>query len=355
MVINEIFLYLGIAAVVLSAIASFLAPMLIGWIIALLITPEAKEVYQKITNPYKYWIASVIFLGIADVFILETPNPDWFTIIEILLGLTVTVLVSWLGSRLFRDFFETYLLDIVLQSGRKTNSELLIIAKWGASVVTTLVAILIFAQVHQVNILGLIASLGIGGLAVAFAAQKTLEQVLGGIVLYLDRPFVVDDYIGLSDGTFGTVESIGLRSTKIRTSGKGTLVVIPNSSLTQLNIENFSGIKKVISLIYLTFYQLLPDDEKALIRKVILDSTSDIFGLDSRSTDVIFKDIRENQNFLTQAQVNFFILGSGEVSMEFRQQLLDLANQKITQQLKEYGIAFEIKQKTINVESPVTI
>jgi MscS family membrane protein len=247
------------------------------------------------------------------------------------------------------------LLDIVLRSGRKTNSELLIIAKWSASLITTLAAILIFAQVHQVNILGLIASLGIGGLAVAFAAQKTLEQVLGGIVLYLDRPFVVDDYIGLSDGTFGRVEAIGLRSTKIRTSGKGTLVIIPNSALTQLNIENFSGIKKVISIIYLTFYQLLPDDEKALIRRIILDSTSDILGLDSRSTDVIFKDIQQEEGVYTQGQISFFILGSGEVSMEFRQQLLDLANQKITEQLKEYGIAFEIKQKTINVESPITI
>ena len=53
MVINHTLLYLGIVATVLSAIASFLIPILIGWIIALLITPEAKEVYQKITNPYK--------------------------------------------------------------------------------------------------------------------------------------------------------------------------------------------------------------------------------------------------------------------------------------------------------------
>jgi MscS family membrane protein len=355
MVINETFLYLGIVAIAFIAIASFLAPALIGWIIALLIAPEAKEVYEKITNPYKYWIGIVIFLTILDVVILKTPNPNWFTIIEILLGLTVTILISWLGSHLFREFFDIYLLDIVLQSGRKTNSELLMITKWLANLVTTLAAILIFAQVHQVNVLGLIASLGIGGLAVAFAAQKTLEQVLGGIVLYLDQPFVMDDYIGLPDGTFGRVESIGLRSTKIRTSGKGTLVVIPNSSLTQLNIENFSGIKKVISLIYLTFYQLLHDDEKALIKQVILESTRDIFGLDSRNTDVIFKDIKEEQNIITQAQVNFFVLGSGEVSMEFRQQLLDLANQKIAQQLKEYGIAFETEQKTINVESPITI
>ena len=132
-----------------------------------------------------------------------------------------------------------------------------------------------------------------GGLAVAFAAQKSLEQLLGGIVLYIDRPFVVDDYIGLPDGVFGRVESIGLRSTKIRMSGKGTLLVVPNSSLTEANIENFTGTKKIISMIYLTFYEAVTNDEKALIRQVILDSTRDIFGVDSRSTEVTFNDITE--------------------------------------------------------------
>ena len=84
--------------------------------------------------------------------------------------------------------------------------------------------ILTFCISHRINVFGIVASLGIGGIAIAFAAQKTLEQFLGGIVLTLDRPFTVGDYIGLSDGqqgkqgTFGRVESIGLRSTKIRFS-----------------------------------------------------------------------------------------------------------------------------------------
>lgn len=102
---------------------------------------------------------------------------------------------------------------------------------------------------------------------------------MGGIVLYLDRPFVIDDYIGLPDGTFGRVESIGLRSTRIRTSGKGTVMIVPNSSLTQVNIENFTGAKKVMSILYLTFYRMLSSEDRALIRQVILDSTNGILGL----------------------------------------------------------------------------
>ncbi|WP_335337749.1 mechanosensitive ion channel family protein [Nostoc piscinale] len=230
----------------------------------------------------------------------------------------------------------------------------MILLRWVANLIIIVVAILVYAQTHQINILGLLASLGIGGLAVAFAAQKTLEQILGGIVLYLDRPFVIDDYIGLPDGTFGRVESIGLRSTRIRTSGKGTVMIVPNSALTQLNIENFTGAKKVMSILYLTFYRAISSEERALIRQVILDSTNDIFGIDSRNTEVTFKTINGDIE-KTQAQVAFFILGSGDVSMELRRQLLDLATQTMTQCLKEYGIAFDIEEPTIYVDSPITI
>jgi MscS family membrane protein len=201
--------------------------------------------------------------------------------------------------------------------------------------------------------LGIVASLGIGGLAVAFAAQKTLEQFLGGIVLTLDRPFTVGDYIGLSDGwqgkqgTFGRVESIGLRSTKIRTSGKGTLTIIPNNSLTQATIENFSGAKKEMSVMTLEFPKPLLANDQAIIRQTVMASTMDIFGLDWRSTEVSFGD--------HNAQISFFILGSNELSMELRRQLLDLATQKITKQLQDHNIAFVLNQPTIYVDAPISL
>lgn len=333
---------------------SILLPRLIAVVISRT-SPQTRALYQKIFVPFRGWLLLVIALSCADILLLVAPLPKWIELIEIFLGLSVAIAVSWLGSRLFRQFFEVYLLDAALQSKRKINSEFLIIAKFIATSLIVLIVAFIFAQTHQVNVFGLIASLGVGGLAVAFAAQKTLEQLLGGIVLYVDRPFVVDDYIGLPDGTFGRVESIGLRSTKIRTSGKGTLMIVPNSSLTQVNIENFTGAKKVISIIYLTFYRSIPQEEKALITQVILESTSDIFGIDARSTEVKFSDLNLDGTRITKAQVNFFILGSGEVSMDLRHQLLDIANQNITKQLKEYGIAFDIEDKMVDVDSPITV
>ena len=328
----------------------------IGLLISRLLPDQLQEIYQKIVVPYQYWLALVVILIVVDLIILISFNSPWLKLTEIVLGLLLVITISWLLAHLFDDFFEIYLLDFLLQGKAKVSSELLITGKLMANSLIFLTVFFIFAETHQINLVGLIASLGVGGLAVAFAAQKTLEQLLGGIVLYIDRPFVVNDYIGLPDGTFGKVESIGWRSTKIRTSGKGTLVIVPNNSLTQVNIENFTGVKKVISLIYLTFSTWIPDEEKALIRQVILESTKDIVGIDPRNTGVAFKDISANgKPAITEAQINFFVLGSGEISMEFRRQLLDISRQKITKKLKDYGIAFEIKDKIIDVDSPITI
>lgn len=331
-------------------------PRLISLLLVRFFPPKSQEAYQQIIAPYSNWLGLILLLTSFDIIILTNVTPYWLDWLEIPVGLFLSFLIIWVGTQICKEYFDVYLLDIAIKSKRKVNSELLIVAKFFANASLILVVVFIFAQNHAINLLGLLASLGVGGLAIAFAAQKTLEQVLGGIVLYIDRPFVVDDYIGLPDGTFGRVETIGLRSTKIRTSGKGTLMIVPNNAITQINIENYTGGKKVISLFYLNFYRLLPSEEKALIRQIILESTNDIFGIDPRSTEVSFKDVnRGGKTEVSQAQVNFFILGSGDVSMDLRRQLLDIASLNITQQLQEYGIPFEISDQMVNVDSPITI
>ncbi|MGJ3250851.1 MAG: mechanosensitive ion channel family protein [Elainellaceae cyanobacterium] len=308
----------------------------------------------RVIAPHRGLVILTVALLVIELGVLLVPRYSWYPFLEVPISLALAIAISWLGSRLFKQFFDIYLRDAAMREGRKLNSEILILAKFSANAIIVIVTVILFAQTHDINVFGIIASLGIGGLAVAFAAQKTLEQFLGGIVIYVDRPFVIDDYIGLPDGTFGKVESIGLRSTKIRTSGKGTLMIVPNSALTQINIENFTGAKKVMSILYLNMHQKVPDEERALIRQVILESTKDIFGIDSRSSDVMFRPMPHERD-RTQVQVTFFILGSGEVSMDLRRQLLDIATQSINQRLKEYGVAFDIEDPTIYVDSPITI
>ena len=83
-----------------------------------------------------------------------------------------------------------------------------------------------------------LAGLGVGGIAVAFAAQKTLENMIGGVSLILDRAVRVGDFLKVGE-ILGTVDDIGLRSTRIRTLDR-TMVSVPNGQIANLSLENFS-------------------------------------------------------------------------------------------------------------------
>ena len=352
---TDIFLELLGSLIALLAVF-FLIPRLLDWGISTFLPSQFKKVYQLIIPPYYNQITLATILIIGDLILLSFAKSLWLKCLEVPLGLIIVILLNWLGYRIFQQIFNNYLLNAAVEKRGQFNSELLLLSKFIVNAAITFVVILVFAQTHQINLVGLFASLGIGGLAIAFAAQKTLEQLLGGIVIYIDRPFVVNDYIGLPDGIFGKVESIGLRSTRIRTLGKGTVIIAPNSSLTQVNIENFTRAKKVISLIYITFAQVIPESEQSFIRQIIFESTEDIFGVDIRNTEVKFTVInKDGKSEYTQVQINFFILGSGKLSMELRQQLLDIAKQNISKELTKYGIAFELENKTINIDAPITI
>ena len=84
-----------------------------------------------------------------------------------------------------------------------------------------------------------LAGLGIGGIAVALAAQKTLENVIGGLSIIFDQAVRVGDFLKLGD-TVGTVDSIGLRSTRIRTLDR-TILSVPNGQIANVNIETLSA------------------------------------------------------------------------------------------------------------------
>jgi MscS family membrane protein len=88
------------------------------------------------------------------------------------------------------------------------------------------------------DVTSLLAGLGIGGLAVALASQKTVEHLFGGVTLVADQPVRVGDLCKFGDKT-GVVEDIGLRSTRIRTPDR-TVVSVPNGEFSAMQIENFS-------------------------------------------------------------------------------------------------------------------
>ena len=336
------------------AFLGFLAfPKLSQFLLERFASSEIAIAYKEIVEPSLSLIQIVLGIAIADILLLLTKSRTKISFLEIILSLSAAIMVIYLGYQLINRFFSFYV-EEALNKGRKLDAEFFLIARILASLAIAIVVITIFAETHEIDIFGLLASIGIGGVAIAFAAQTILEQIIGGIVLYFDSPFAIDDYIKLPDGTFGRVESMGLRLTKIRTSGKGTLVNVPNNSLIQENIENFTNAGKIMAMVDVKFPQGINSEEQALIRQVIVSGTKDIWGIDPRSTAVNFPN--SNSPNKMRAQVSLFILSSGnEVSMELRRQILEIAGKKIAQKLKEYGITYEIKQPTASINLPMSI
>ncbi len=106
-----------------------------------------------------------------------------------------------------------------------------------------LIAILGVLSVWGYNTTTILAGLGVGGLAVALAAQKTIENLFGGISVIGDRPVLVGDVCRFGDRV-GTVMHIGLRSTRIRTPDR-TIICVPNGQFSSMALENISGRDKI--------------------------------------------------------------------------------------------------------------
>lgn len=116
----------------------------------------------------------------------------------------------------------------VLRLGRRIVDVLLVFA--GA---------LVILHIFGVKVTAALAGLGVGGIAVALAAQKTLENVIGGVSLIFDQVVRVGDFLKVGDTT-GTVEEVGLRSIRIRTLDR-TVVSVPNGQIATMSIETYSA------------------------------------------------------------------------------------------------------------------
>jgi MscS family membrane protein len=121
----------------------------------------------------------------------------------------------------------------VLHLGRRTINTgivilaiLLVLSNWGYNTAT------------------LVAGLGVGGIAIALAAQQTISNIFGGVSVIADHPIRVGEYGKFGD-LLGTLEDIGLRSTRIRTLGR-TIVSVPNSTLAGYNLENYASRDKIL-------------------------------------------------------------------------------------------------------------
>ena len=152
--------------------------------------------------------------------------------------LTLWVLCS--GMNLLRDIYSIHL-D---QRGRPGATVLLHPAGNALKLLISVGAALIYLDQLGINITTLLAGLGVGGIAIALALQKPMEDVFGAITLYTQQPIRVGDFCRVGQAT-GTIEEIGLRTTRIRTLAN-TLIALPNSRLANEAIDNISAREKIL-------------------------------------------------------------------------------------------------------------
>jgi MscS family membrane protein len=131
------------------------------------------------------------------------------------------------------------------------------------------VAILIIGIIMTLSEMGypvgsLIAGLGIGGLAFALAAQRTVENVFGSVSIGMDQPMREGEFVRVDDFV-GTVEAIGLRSTRFRTLDR-TLITIPNGKLADMRIETFAARDRIR---FATTIGLVYSTKEASMRKIL--------------------------------------------------------------------------------------
>ena len=147
-------------------------------------------------------------------------------------------LAAWALMRLV-DLAISRTLARLQAQGRRSGVSTLVLMRRVLKGVIVVVAVLAFLQNLGFNVSGLLAGFGIAGAAIALAAQKSIEGMFAGLVLSADEPVRIGDLCRFGNQQ-GTVEEIGLRSTRIRTFDR-TVVSVPNSELASVHIENFAS------------------------------------------------------------------------------------------------------------------
>ena len=215
-------------------------------------------------KPLRFLLALGIFMVGALGLAMAVPV---YTTLGILSKVLVVVLVSWFGLRLIDVFTET-LRENLNAAGKDAVAAVLPLGQRVAKAFLGILAVVLAMQNLGFNVTGLIAGLGVGGLAIALAAQKSVANLFGGVSLVADQPVRVGDFCRFGDGKIGTVEEIGLRSTRVRTLDR-TLVTIPNAEFSEVQLENFGPRDRIRLFTVLNLrYETSPDQLRYVLTEL---------------------------------------------------------------------------------------
>lgn len=221
-------------------------------------------------EPFAFFVVVVGFV-IAFQFLTfdASVNDMFFNAVKLL----VMADIAWFAVRFIDSFFERIIKPITSKSKTKLDDQLVPWLKKSLKIVIVFMAAIIILDNMGIDVMALLAGLGIGGIAFAFAAQKTIADAFGGISILFSRPFIVGDTIRFSNGAYtGKVEEINLRYTKLRDTEK-QLVIVPNSILSGEILTNITGALKRkitwhIGLTYDTPNKKIEEAKKIIINAI---------------------------------------------------------------------------------------
>lgn len=197
---------------------------------------------------------------------------EQFRVVNVLITSTfevaLGVILIWTAYRMV-NVATAFFQNIVLAQDTSLSPQLTPLFSNTLRVVVLVIGALTLLSTLNVNVVSLLAGLGVGGIAVALALQDPLGNFFGSITLIADRPFRVGDWIQAGASTSrvdGIVQEIGFRSTRVRTFA-GTLLTIPNNLICKDVIENFSSMprRRVRQLLTVSF-QTSPEQIRAFIQ-----------------------------------------------------------------------------------------
>ena len=269
---------------------AFLAAWLITALLSLFLRNNLSLRYRRlaklIRGPIRFLIMVIIF---RSNFSLIAPSIEIRAIASS--NTLLIIAISWILMGLI-EISLGRLSDRMKQSGNMQTSVILKPLINLGKIIVIFIAVLLWLDNLGFKVSTLLAGLGVGGIAIGLASQKSIENFIGAITLYASQPLKVGDFCRIGD-TLGVVEEIGLRATTLRTLER-TIVSIPNATLSHVDIENLSHRDKIL---YRHKIQLAMETTPDQLRNVLagvtklLESRSDV---DPDPARIRFKEYGEH-------------------------------------------------------------
>lgn len=294
--------------------------------------------------PFAFVVVGV-FLAI-NILPVPTEPVDVRRFLQALFRSLTVLFVVWVSLRVIDRLCEEWYRAVEGDKSRFDENLIPIIRKTG-KVFLGVVGSILFLQNMGYSVGSLLAGFGLGGAAVALASKDSLSNFFGSIVVFFDQPFRVGDWIEM-DGLHGTVEEIGLRTTRIRTFAN-SLMSIPNAKFTTSIVNNWSRMRKrrIKMTIGLTYDTTAEQMEQAVeaIRRIIRES----------------KDMRDDFSLVNfdgfgESSLNIFIYCFTKTTnwSEF----LDAKQRfmlEVMRAVKKLGLNFAFPTRTLHVAGSVAV